>query len=218
VITCTFDVANSSVGGLPNCDPAMPDWMSYAITQTVKFLEELSALGFPYKALTKVHLKQCECKGGCVTMTGFGPDAPTMHITFPHLDFTDGFVIAHEMGHGLHERWRKTHEYGEDFANAVRWFVEGRLTLRSAWWIGHQQENKNKVLRTCDWSFDGFVHLLRQGEDEMKRSIKQGDLFTEAFAMVKRLLDDPETAKAVLAKVRASEDLSRQILRTHKNF
>ena len=45
-------------------------------------------------------------------------------------------AIAHELGHGLHEAIRDAgwaDEYGEDFAEATRYYVERQLQTQSQW-------------------------------------------------------------------------------------
>lgn len=78
----------------------------------------------------------------------------------------DARALAHEMGHGMHERIRETgkhDQYGEDFAEAVRWFVEERMGP-STWCNGLKElPEKSAVLSACSRDFQVFLSGLKDG-------------------------------------------------------
>jgi hypothetical protein len=80
----------------------------------------------------------------------------------------DARSIAHEMGHGLHENLRHNgfpDRYGEDFAEAICWFVEERLPGASRWCAEFQQraQKGDALLRKCDYDLEVFKTMLVQG-------------------------------------------------------
>src|SRR3990172_9418862 len=99
-----------------------PKWLaellnSYA--ETLRLLSEIqAATGYGYKRLTELQIDHtAPCPGWCDGIVTMAPSH-------------EARSIAHEMGHGLHEKIRETgkaDEYGEDFAEAIRWFVEERM-------------------------------------------------------------------------------------------
>jgi len=76
----------------------------------------------------------------------------------------DARAIAHELGHGMHEKIRETgkrDQYGEDFAEAIRWFVEERMGP-SKWCNGlHVLPQKSAVLNACNRDFQTFLSGLK---------------------------------------------------------
>ncbi|MDD4957645.1 MAG: hypothetical protein PHQ61_08420 [Candidatus Omnitrophica bacterium] len=76
----------------------------------------------------------------------------------------DPQALAHELGHGLHEKIREAgHEdkYGEEFADTIRYFVEKIISPTSAWMKTSKQ---NILLRECKCSFGEFTKKLMSKE------------------------------------------------------
>lgn len=59
----------------------------------------------------------------------------------PSVPISDYGCIAHEIGHGAHEAFRVEDKKGEDFAEAIRYFVEEKH-IRSDWFSKKSQQLK----------------------------------------------------------------------------
>jgi hypothetical protein len=74
--------------------------------------------------------------------------------------------LAHELGHGLHKKIRdagKSDFLGEEFAEAIRFYVETRMMTSSSW------------LRR--FHRDGNPFTNRYSLDQLIAALKSGDLF-----------------------------------------
>ena len=93
--------------------------------------------------------------------------APTWHDGQVRISPThDARAIAHEIGHGMHEKLREAgweDQYGEDFAEAIRWFVE--QSMGPSQWCDRltRLPGASAILRACNQDFDQFVLALRDG-------------------------------------------------------
>jgi hypothetical protein len=128
---------------------------TYEVTR--ELLDGLKALGFKFKRLA---LFDFEPGTGYPRWTGIGEEDGI--IQFP--GSADAHSVAHEMGHGFYECLSRdyvlpqqflTPNSGEDFAEAIRWWVEQRLGP-SQWQPQHLM-----VLDTFNRSFDVFKNWLR---------------------------------------------------------
>jgi hypothetical protein len=132
----------------------------YYQDQALALLEELRELGFAYKRLDHYHF--CPFPGGA-SWEGCGE--VTGHITLHR--GCEPAAVAHELGHGFHERLRKDRQlpddFGEDYAEAVRWFTEQRARP-TQWFHGFKTSGKpDQVLRACDYDWDVFKERLIAG-------------------------------------------------------
>jgi hypothetical protein len=132
------------------------------LASTYTVLEKLEREGFPYKRLVEVD------PGG--EAPGWQSiDIDSGRVRLGNSANSPG-VIAHEMGHGFHERWRDTPRYGEDFANAIRWFAE-QIAGPTSWCDRILKSDRNAaILRLCDSRWDSFLALLRLGERALPSS------------------------------------------------
>lgn len=135
-----------------NLDPAAP----YFYALTVQFFEEN---GLAYKPL-----KDLKIQVGCPTWSNGCLSLP------PNCE---PGVIAHEMGHGAHECWRQTPRWGEDFANAVRYFVEERAGGTMDWCLIQKQSTSNIFLLMSQFEEALFVTLLSLGEETLERALRE---------------------------------------------
>lgn len=72
--------------------------------------------------------------------------------------------LAHELGHGLHEKIReagKSDCLGEEFAEAIRFYVESEMGTNSAWLA---KFDKGGNAFTSRYSLDEFVGALKSGD------------------------------------------------------
>jgi hypothetical protein len=132
--------------------------------ETLKLLEELKAIGFPYKC---VAFFLFEPGSGHPRWRGFNDRQGI--VLFPS---SDAGALAHEMGHGFHECLRDKFpngltspmDNGEAVAQAIRFFVRERYRQTTG---KHEfEENWNDhtnwdVLKQCNESFDQFKAKLR---------------------------------------------------------
>jgi hypothetical protein len=127
-----------------------------AIDASYSVLKELEKSGYQYKCISQVVLDNTSNPfwagesetTGCVHMNPFKHDAR---------------AIAHEIGHGFEERWRKdTSEImGQSMAEAIRFFVEQKMGS-SSW---KPQNEWRVVLDMCCENFYKFTLLL--GTEEL---------------------------------------------------
>jgi len=127
------------------------DELQVAYRETVKLLDELDAMSYSYKQLAFVILEHRNCPIWCGICGGWGSVRmdPTKH---------EARSIAHEMGHGFHERWREDGTRkcnGEAMAEAIRYFVEERMGRT------HWNPNNYKVLNACKSDFEEFKKELK---------------------------------------------------------
>ena len=68
--------------------------------------------------------------------------------------------LAHELAHGLHEKIREANhdnKYGEEFSDAIRYFVEEKILPESTW----SKSNKNNpILIECNSNLQNFIEKL----------------------------------------------------------
>jgi len=120
---------------------------------TYSVLDELAAIGFGYVPPLRIVIEKADCP--CWTNNGT--------ITIP-FECREPRCIAHEMGHGWH-LWQRLQlgyrdEFGEDAAEAIRWFVEERLGDRT--W--QPRDDWTRILEVSEYSFDRFKEMLKSGE------------------------------------------------------
>src|SRR4051812_9589490 len=89
---------------------------------TERLLQELADIGFDSKAVVKYRFTEND--GGARWRGLPGADEGETPL---HRDGTAS-AVAHELGHGFHERLQHDRDlpdrFGEDDAEAMRWFVE----------------------------------------------------------------------------------------------
>lgn len=129
---------------------------------TEVLLRELESLGFRSKAVD--HYRFEEKSGGA----GWKRIDQEKGVITLYRDCTPG-AVAHELAHGFHERLRYDQGlpdlFGEDYAEAIRWFVEERLGWTE--WRNEFQTRTSKwdrVLRQCNFSWTTFVQNLKDGK------------------------------------------------------
>jgi hypothetical protein len=123
-------------------------------------LEELKAAGFKFKMIERIRF--CPYPG---TAAWQGIDEETGYITV-YLGCQAG-AIAHELGHGFHECLRRDYSlpnrFGEDYAEAIRWFTEQRIGP-SAWCLEFMsRKSDDALLIACNYDWLTFVDLLKKG-------------------------------------------------------
>jgi hypothetical protein len=128
-----------------------------AYQKTLELLNELKALGFRYKELA---FFDAEPGTRDPWWRGIGEENGIIHFPIT----ADARSVAHEMGHGFYECLKRdyalpqqflTDKSGEDFAEAIRWWVEQRLGP-SQW-----QPRHTNVLKTCHHKVEEFKNWLR---------------------------------------------------------
>lgn len=137
---------------------ASPEWLDElkkTVQVTYEILDELQNSGHLYKKLTKVALIGIKCPEwigtseteGCIKID------PSNH---------DARAVAHELGHGFEERWRRAvnEEIGESMAEAIRYFVEEKMGKRE--WSC--PESHRRILEICGYDFNAFKQKLSTDE------------------------------------------------------
>jgi hypothetical protein len=121
-------------------------------------LDELKGMGYRYKIASFCFEPACRSDAKWK-----GIDEDRGRITLFAL--TEPRAIAHEMGHGFHECLRRDNrlsdQFGEDYAEAIRWFVEQRMgpsTWCDRFWSGTRNR---AVLDACGFEWDRFVARLQ---------------------------------------------------------
>lgn len=122
---------------------------------TYSLLDGIEGQGHPYKRVSCVVFDDCEDPywDGQSETEGHVHMDPSKH---------DARAIAHEVGHGLEERWRKktSEVMGQSMAEAVRFFVEQDMgdttwTPRADWCV---------VLDACERDKAKLIQLLDGNE------------------------------------------------------
>jgi hypothetical protein len=144
--------------------PAWDEEARRCLKETMAVLGELEAAGFSSNRIVKVVLTN---KTDCPLWIPLQGAEGYIKIN-PR--YNDARAIAHEAGHALHERWRRTDSgrVGQSMAEAIRYFVEERMG-RGAW---KPQPQWMLVLDRCQGSFARFKKLL-EGE-ELHRLSQEG--------------------------------------------
>ena len=126
------------------------DEMHETVDVTYQLLDELAVLGHKYKTITQINLIEIDCP----VWRGLSETEGLIEINpFQH----DPRAIAHELGHGFEERWRRPQDrQGEMMAEAVRYFVEERMG-KSDWTCPKDQQ---LILDKCEYDFTQFKHML----------------------------------------------------------
>lgn len=142
---------------------ASPEWLDElkkTVEVTYEVLNELQNSGYPYKDLTEVVLTDIKCPvwTGISKTDGYIKIDPSKH---------DTRAVAHELGHGFEERWRRTEDKkrGESMSEAVRYFVEEKMGERK--WSC--PEPHKRILEICDYDFNTFRQKL--STDEFRKSL-----------------------------------------------
>jgi hypothetical protein len=146
-------------------DPAKLVELVKAYQKTLELLNQLEALGFKYKKLAFLDFEPATPS---VWWKGIGKEDGIVHFPLA----ADARSIAHEMGHGFYEHLKDdyhvppeflTDDSGEDFAEAIRFWVEQLLgpdqtkpLQPSAW-----QPRHTKLIDAVHGSFDEFKNWLR---------------------------------------------------------
>ena len=129
------------------------------IDVSYKILDNLEKAGHPFKRLSCLVLEEREYP----VWKGESETHGIVHIDpFKH----DARAVAHEMGHGFEERYRKkpSEVMGESMAEAIRYFVEDRMG-NSQW---TPPKDYQVVLKMCEYDFEKFKKLL-DSEDIHKK-------------------------------------------------
>jgi len=135
---------------------------------TMRFGEALGIHCPPMKKIVVRAGKQC---GFCGNWRDAGAWWGNGVLALPaNLQDKDVGVIAHELGHRLHEVWRKTSRWGEDFSNAVRWFVEQEQGPTH--WCDNPERLGSVFLLTCNFDRQKFATLVTAGEPMFVESLK----------------------------------------------
>jgi hypothetical protein len=128
---------------------------------TERLLQDVASLGFSWKSID--HYRFDDTPGNSCW---FGIDESRGWIRLMR-EWTPG-CVAHELGHGFHERLRTDKhlpdEFGEDYAEAIRWFAEERI----GWTVwrddfARRGRRDDRVLNACGWAWCGFLENLRSG-------------------------------------------------------
>ena len=128
---------------------------------TEELLNELQQIGFKHK-----HVKHYDFRpknSGNVGATWHRWDEEHGVITI--YEGCEAGAVAHELAHGFHECLRRDFKlpdkFGEDYAEAIRWFVEARAG-ESNWSRGYIQNPRDtRILDFCDWGWSKFVANIK---------------------------------------------------------
>ncbi|MEI8245125.1 MAG: hypothetical protein WCI51_04795 [Lentisphaerota bacterium] len=129
---------------------------------TRSLLEKIKDAGFQYKDITGITTNADEKAfwKGKSSISGEVSISPN----------SDPGLIANMMGLGFYEKLRdkgyKT-QSAQDMAEVIRYFVEARMG-NSKW---EPSENAASILKSCDYSEDKFIALLKNGE--MKKMLNK---------------------------------------------
>ena len=153
-----FDIDNQI-----NCQPPnkWEDEMYETVKCTYDLLDELDSHGHHYKRIKTIIYNNTKYPNwiGC-------PGESEGDIKIDPLKH-EPRSVAHELGHGFEERYRKsiwkgswsdkdTLDVGQSMAEAIRYFVEDRMGSPTHNW----SPNSMSVLQRCKSNFDEFVNLL----------------------------------------------------------
>jgi hypothetical protein len=108
--------------------------------------------GYPYKDLASVDL--ADYKACPVWLDG------QLEVGYNN----EPEALAHELGHGLHEKIRdagKSDFLGEEFAEAIRFYVESGMMTNSSWL---QRFHKGVNPFTQRYTLDQFISALKTGD------------------------------------------------------
>lgn len=131
-----------------------------ALNTTIKLLDDLDNLGYLHKKVIEVELVERDCPVwiGISGTEGRIEINPQQH---------DARAVAHEAGHGFHEKLRergKRNIYGEDTAEAIRWFVE-QIMGPAVWCNGlNKYPCDGTIIKICNGEYSTFTHMLKTGE------------------------------------------------------
>ena len=135
-----------------------PEWLDElkrTVQVTYEILDELQNSGHLYKKLTEIIIACIENPVwiGTSETEGYIKIDPSKH---------DARAVAHELGHGFEERWRRVanEERGESMAEAIRYFVEEKMGGRK--WSC--PESHRRILEICDYDFNIFKQKLSTDE------------------------------------------------------
>jgi hypothetical protein len=125
----------------------------------VTLLTKLQGHGFKWKKVEQFRF--CPYPG---TAYWRGIDEEKGYIEI-HLGCEPG-AVAHELGHGFHECLRRDrmleNSFGEDYAEAFRWFCE-EIVGSTAWCQRFTKNKRNDaVLNACGYKWEAFVERLNQ--------------------------------------------------------
>jgi hypothetical protein len=137
-------------------------WKKHAtevFLETERLLRKIQSRGFGYKTVQQI------------AVTNGAPYWSNGEVGVPQsnsADINDLGYLAHEMGHGFHEKLREEKGFkdvhGEDWAETIRYFVEKRM--------GTKRESKSVVLDACERDEDKFIQMLKSGELREKWGLK----------------------------------------------
>jgi hypothetical protein len=120
---------------------------------TIDLLERVrQEAGYPYKDVTRVDLadyKPAPCWFGGAVEVGYNNEPE---------------AIAHELAHGLHEKVREAGRpdcLGEEFAEAIRFYVETEMRTGSSW-LRSFAKAENPFTRR--YTLEQFIGALRSGD------------------------------------------------------
>ena len=142
----------------------MPGWKPSELCQYVRYLDaavnlldELTGLGFKHKTLEHIRFS---CYPGTASWQGMTDDIGYMTI---HEGCEPG-AVAHELGHGFHERLRNDYSlenrFGEAHAETIRWFTEDKLG-NPAWCEKFKNNGKDdEILKLCNYDWKQYKNNL----------------------------------------------------------
>ena len=132
--------------------------------KTEEVLGDLERLGFAYK---RVRNYRFESKSGGAVWCGCSEFEGDVTL---EVGCTVG-AVAHEMGHGFHECLCRDQKlkplFKEDYAEAIRWFVESQLGWQEwpqAFLRRADADRDDKILVACQYRWPEFVQRLKWGE------------------------------------------------------
>ena len=120
--------------------------------ETIDFLEQIKAnTPFDYKPLQSIelhdYLKDPVWEGSSFSIEMGYNNEPE--------------ALAHELAHGLHEKIRENghdNKHGEEFPDAIRYFVEKEILPNSDWL---KKFKGNVLLKACHSKKDEFINTLK---------------------------------------------------------
>jgi hypothetical protein len=123
----------------------------------IALLEQLRIAGSRYKTVHRFHF--APTYGGACWR---GLDDHCGDITI--FRGCEPGAVAHELGHGFHESIRGGRdEFGEDYAEAIRWFTEQQIGP-SSWCKRFESESGHRaILDACNFDWKTFVCRIQSG-------------------------------------------------------
>ncbi|MEZ6192066.1 MAG: hypothetical protein R3C45_12380 [Phycisphaerales bacterium] len=124
----------------------------------MELLDELADINFRRKSVDHIRFS---CYPGTASWRGINDDAGYIEVH----EKCEAGAIAHELGHGFHECLRDDFDldddYGDDYAEAIRWFVEKKLG-ETKWCDDFKKQSGHKaILEHCEYDWAVFMDKMR---------------------------------------------------------